>query len=758
MEHNVIGKSLAKVDALNKVLGRAKYADDIEFPSMLHAKLLRSKYPHARILSIDTSKAEKLPGVKAVITAKDIPVNTFGIFVKDQYVLAEDRVRYFGEPIAAVAAESEGIAEEALEMIDVKFKELPSVFDAKEALRPTSPKVHEGGNLAAHRKIRFGDVEKGFSMADEVIEDTFSTQKVEHCHMEPRAGIAIVDANGRVTVWSALPLPSISQAELARVLGLPITKVRIIQPECGGSFGGRNEISFEPIVAVLAMKTKCPVKMVWSREEEFVGSTTRHSYYFEYKTGVTKDGYLVAREVKIISDTGAYTSFGESQLTKACIHATGPYRIPHIKVDGYLVFTNNPVAGAMRGFGVPQVMAAEETHMEHIARHLKIDSIELRLKNALKDGDQTATGQVLHSVGLTETILKAAEVARWDKTPLENRSTNGPIRRGRGVACMFYPIGVTEKPNASSAFVRVNADGTVNVIVGAVDVGQGSKTALTQIAAEELGVPMEDVILVTGDSDVDPYEFGSVASRVTYAAGNAVRLTVASAKKMLLEAAAEKFAVTPEALEIKNRMIYVKGSPEKGMSLKEAVLICQGKGRPVVAVASFNPPNTLLDQETGRGNPFPTYVYATQIADVEVDTRTGLVKVSKIVAAHDVGKAINPALVRGQIIGGIGFGLGQALMENMLLVQGRDLNPNFLDYIIPTAMDMPEVEAIIVEKHEPTGPFGAKGIGEASNVPTAPAIINAIYDAVGVLINDLPATPEKVLKALRKKELNPKFL
>jgi CO/xanthine dehydrogenase Mo-binding subunit len=750
MNHSVLGRSITKVDVLDKVLGRAKYGDDIEFPNMLYAKLLRSEYPHAAILGIDFSKAMKLPGVKAIITAKDVPVNTFGILVKDQAILAADKVCYVGDPVAAVAAESEEMAESALELIKVAYRELPSVFDAREALKPEAPKIHGEDNLASRRKIREGDVENGFSASDEIVEDSFSTQKTEHCHMEPRAGTAAVSPDGKVTIWSSLPIPFVAQMELARVLRLPMTKVRIVQPECGGNFGGRNEISIEPHIALLAMKARQPVRMVWSREEEFIGSTTRHSYYLKYRTGVKKDGHLIAREVEIVSDAGAYTSFGPSALTKGCILACGPYRIPNIKVDGYLAFTNNPVGGAMRGFGAPQVYAAEETHMDHIASRLGIDPLELRLRNVFKNGDQTATGQVLHSVGLSETISKASEAASRNR-PRTTGDRGEAIKVGRGMACMFYPIGNTEKANPSVAIVKMNPDGTVIVHVGILDVGQGARTVMAQIAAEALGIAVENVRIISGDTDSDPYDFGCVASRGVYATGNAVRLAATAAKELLLQAAAEKLSVNMDGLEMRNGMIYAKGCPEKCVSISEAALTCQEKGNPIASVASFNPSNAFLDQETGQGTPYATYAYATQIAEVEVDTRTGFVKVLRVVAAHDVGRAINEDLVRGQISGGIGFGLGQALMENMAFDNGRNLNPNFVDYVLPTAADMPKVEILIVEEPDPTGPFGAKGLAEPANVPTVPAILNAIYDAVGVRINDLPATPDKVLKAMKAK-------
>ena len=751
MNQSIVGKYVPRVDALDKVLGRAKYADDIWFEGMLYAKVLRSKHPHARILKVDTSKAVQLEGVVAILTARDVPVNTFGIQTKDQVVLAEDRVRYMGDPVAVVAAETEEIADEATELIDVQYEILPSVFDQREALKQDAPKVHARGNLAAHRKIRKGNVEDGFAESDEIVEDTFSTQKSEHCHIEPHAGVAVVDSLGKVTVWAGSSLPNVAQAELARVLGLPMSKVRIVQPEIGGNFGGRNEISIEPYICLIAMKTKRPVKLVRTREEEFIASTIRHSYFLRYKTGVKKDGTLIAREIEIISDAGAYSSYGESSLTKSCILAAGPYRIPNVKVDGYLVFTNNPVGGAMRGFGAPQVHVAEETHMDNIASRLSIDPLELRVKNALKNGDTTVTGQVLHSVGLTETIERASEAFGWHKELGEKAVRESKVR-GKGVSCAIYPIGLTEKPNPSGAFVKCNVDGTINVIVGAVEVGQGSKTALSQIAAEEFGVELDKVNLTTGDTDVSPYDFGCVASRTTYTTGKAIQIAANSARSILFNTVAQELAVSPDALEMKNGKICVKGSPSKGVSIAEAVQLCYRRGMLVLGSGYFNPPNNLLDPETGRGSPYPSYVYATQMAEVEVDVECGLVKVLRIVAAHDTGRAINPVLVKGQIFGGAALGVGEALTESLVIEEGRTCNPNFFDYLITSIEDMPDVEAIIVEELEPTGPLGAKGFAEATNVPTAAAIINAICDATGAKIRTLPANPARVLQALKERK------
>jgi len=750
VEYKFIGKSLPKLDTTDKVLGKAAYTDDIEYPGMLYAKLLRSKHPHAKIVSLDILRAEGLPGVKAIITAKDVPFNAHGYNFKDQVVFAQDKVRYLGDPIVAVAAETEEIAEEALERIDVKYEVLPAVFDPREALRSDTVKVHEEGNLCFHRKIRYGNIEDGFRTSDEIIKDTLSTQKMEHCHLEPHTGIAIFNDQEGLTIWTTCAMLFNVQQELARVLQIPSSRIRMIHTTCGGGFGGKNEVSLEPYISLLAMKTRRPVKMVWTREEEFIGSTTRHSYFMEYKTGVKRDGTLVAREIKMISDNGAYTQLGESQLTKASIFAPGPYKIPHVKIDAYLVYTNNTVGGAMRGFGVPQVSAAVELHMDHIAEALGLDPLELRLRNALKSGNFIPTGQMLHNVQLVETLSKASAAADWHK-PYRKEISASHIRRGRGIACMLYSIGFTEKPNPSAAVVKVNPDGSAVVSIGSADMGQGSDTVLCQIAAEELGVPFEKVAIVSGDTKMTSHCSGTVASRVTYATGNAVLRAAAKAKKMLFEIAARELSINIEALKAQDGWIYVKDTPEKRISVGTAAFISyQRNGEVVVTTASFNPKNTPLDPETGQGAPFPTYVSATQIAEVEVNLKTGLARVLRIIAAHDVGKAVNPQLVKGQITGGILMGLGQALMEEIILKEGHTENPNFTDYLIPTAIDAPEIDAILIEANEPSGPFGAKGIGEAVNIATAPAILNAIYNAIGVRIRELPATPEKILLGLKK--------
>lgn len=747
MNHGAVGKRSAKYNAELYVTGGGQYTGDLKLQGQLYGKVLRAPHSHARIVNINCSKALKLRGVEAVLTAKDIPCNAYGHTVQDQPVLASGKVRYCGDPVAAVAAVSEEVAEDALRLIKVEYELMQPVFDPLEAMLEDSPKLHGQSNICCHYKIRKGDVKRGFDEADEIVEDTYRTQLTEHLPIEPHVALGMVDSTARLTIWTSSQRPFLFREEIARVLCLPIGRIRVVPLCVGGGFGGKNEITIEPMVALFAIRTRKPVRMTYSYEDELEASTVRHPYIMEYKTGLKKDGTLTALKVKLIADSGAYCSWGASALMKATIMCSGPYRVPNIWVDSYLVYTNHIVGGALRGFGVPQVAFAYESHMDSSAAKVGIDPLELRLKNALMEGDTTATGQKLKSVGLRKTMLAVKEA--WSQRAARGRTAGIGTKRGFGVASMIYPIGFTAAPNPSGAFLRINEDGTATIWTGVADVGQGSNTVLAQIGAEELGIPFEDITVISADTDVTPVDPGAIASRVTYIAGNAVRKAATEARRQLFLAASAILEANIDDIEVENGKIYVKGYREKSLSVKEAALKSYRSGCPIATSAYFSPVISSLHPETGRGEPYDMYVYATQLAEVEVDVETGKADLVQLIAAHDCGKAINPMNVEGQIEGGVCQGLGFALMEELLLRGGEVWNATFSDYKVPTALDAPKKITIhIVEELDPKGPYGAKGVGEPASLPTAPAICNAICDAIGLRIKNLPATPENLFKSI----------
>lgn len=759
-----IGRSPARLDAYEKVTGRAVFAVDLKLAGMLHARVLRSPIPHGRITHIDVSKAETLPGVIAVVTGKDFP-GSFGATVQDQNFLAREKVRFVGDPVAAVAAVNLDAAEEALSLIKVEYEPLAAILDPVEAMKPGAVLIHEelsryatapgifpvaGTNICNHFKLRKGDVEKGFTESHVVLEDTYTTQMVQHAHLEPHASIAQVDPSGKILIWSNTQTPYFNRKALARALNLPLNKVRIMGTSVGGGFGGKSYLKAEPICVALALKTKNrPVKLVYTREEEFGVAPVRHPTVIRCKTGMKRDGTWVAQETELIFDTGAYADIGPRVVRNAGFSASGPYKVPNVHIDSYCVYTNNPVGGAFRGFGIPQITWAIESHLDAMAEKLGIDSVELRLKNAVEEGSASATGQVLHSVGLKETLRQAAEKIGWGRSL-------GPSR-GKGVACMHKS---TVTPSASAAFVKLNEDASVTLLCSAVEMGQGASTALAQIAAEELGVPVDMISVVRPDTDFTPYDMASVSSRSTFFVGNAVRRAAADAREQLLDIAAEILEANPKDLELKEGKVQVRGVPEKAISITELPLgeafyvgvKGRGRGRPVLGRGTFTVEDaTPLDRETGQGkNPSVFWMYATQAAEVEVDPRTGRVKILRIAAAHDVGRSIHPQSIEGQVEGALVMGVGTALFEKMELEEGRVKNRSFADYKIPSALDAPEMIPIIVEEPHSRGPYGAKGLGEPALAPTAAAIANAIYAAVGVRIKDLPITPEKILEGLKK--------
>jgi len=755
----VIGKRVPRVDAREKVTGEAMYAADIKLPRMLVGKIMRSKYPHARIVKIDISAAVNLPGVKAVVTAKDLPPNLrYGHFLKDQTSLAVDKVRYIGEPIAAVAAVDEVTADKAVGLIYVEYEELPAVFDPEEAMQLDAPIIHESlasyvgtwdmikkGNVFAHVKLKRGDVEKGFREADFVFEDKFTTQMIHPCYLEPHAAIAKVDHSGKITIWTSTQGVFSTRSLLAQILAIPFSKIRVIAPKIGGGFGGKaSDVLLEPACVLLSQKAGRPVKIVMTREDEFIASNPRHPCIIEIKTGCMKDGILIARQVKLIYDSGAYTSAGPLTTCHGVYIAAGPYRIPNVKIDGYGVYTNKISCGAVRGFGTTQSFFAIESHMNIIAEKLEIDPLELRMKNGFESGDLSPTGQIMNNVGLKETLRLAAQHGNWGEKL-------GGKNRGRGIACSQFHTG----GRASCAFVKINEDGTIGLLSGALDLGQGSDTLLCQIVAEELGVPLEDIVLPTADTDITPYDFFTLADRTTYTAGNAVRLAALDAKQQLFELAAKILEVKVDDLGLKNRMVFVKGKPKKMIPLKSLSMAAHYyKGGPIMGKGTVFPEDEPYEKQTIEGGiqvslHAPNYI--AQVAEVEVDDRTGEIKILKITAAQDVGFPINPLSLEGQMEGGIVMGIGYALTEEYSVEVGKVINPSFHEYKIPDVWTVPKIKTLFVTEKAKEGPYGAKGSGNPPIVPVAPAIANAIYNAIGVRIKDLPITADKIIKALKEK-------
>lgn len=753
-KYATVGKSVHRIDALEKATGRAVYGDDIQFPGMLHGKILRSPHAHAKIRRIDISEAEKLPGVKALVTGAQAAFRG-GEAIRDQPFLAVGKVRFVGEPVAAVAAETEQIAEHAIELIKVEYELLSTVFDAVDALKPGAPLIHEelhtyahmpivspvpNTNICAKFEFNHGDVESGFKQADCVFEDTFAFPSGHHCQIEPFMAIAQADISGRVTIWVPNDAPHRLRKDLADAMGVPFERLRVITPPyMGGGFGGKGGLKVEMVCIALAMRTDCrPVKILLTREETFTSTLMKHAAVVTVKTGVRKDGTIVASHAKLIYNTGAYAEKGPTVTLHGCESGVGPYKIPNAKVEGYCVYTNRPVAGALRGYGLPQSSFAHESLIDMIAEKLRMDPLELRLKNALEEGSINPTrGDVLTSVGLKECLLKAAKEIEWGKP----RSPN----RGVGIACEYK---ATKTPSGSAAFVKVEQDGSVSVITSSVEVGQGIKTVLAQITSEELGVPLDRITVTAPDTDYTPFDASTTASRATFHMGNAVRLAAKDAKEQIFKLASAALGVNPEVLEAANGEVRVRGGSRK-MTISEAIRSRYKAGLTVLGRGSYYPEiqGTMFSARS------VFYMYGAQAVDLEVDPETGKIQVIKVAAAHDVGKAINPMMCEGQIEGGVVQGMGTAIFEEVKYDhEGTMINPNFRDYKIPTASDAPKIVPIIVEATHDEGPFGAKGLGEMTLVSTPTAIGNAIYNAAGVRIKELPITQEKLFNLLKEKD------
>lgn len=752
----VVGTPVPRHDAWDKVLARTAYAADWEMPGMLVGKVLRSPYPSARIVRLDTTQARSLPGVAAVLTARDVPRNTLWTDVPGQttevgplrakvHVLAEEQVRYQGEPVALVAAESEEAAEEALRAIEVDYEPLPGVFDPLEALGPDAPLVHADSrsNLLARWSVRTGDVVEGFARADVVVEGTYRTQFVDHAYLEPEAGVAWLDADGVLTIRVATQVIEHFR-DVAEVLGLPHNKVRVIGTYLGGGFGGKEDVTVEVFLGLLAWHTRRPVKMVWTRQESLLARPKRHPFIMRYRTGALRTGEIVAQEVELVADAGAYAFLSALVLLYATTAACGPYRVPHVSVDAKAVYTNNPPTSAMRGFGAMQVVFAYEQQMDRLARELGVDPVELRARNALRKGDRLPIGQVL------ETHVALPELARraWDALGPARPPSAPHLCVGRGLACNLQPYGrIVWLHDWASAWVGFEMDGSVVIRTGVPDVGAGQASSLCQVAAEVLGVPVERVSIHISDSALTPLAGTTTATRQLMMSGNAVLRAAAELRDQVLRVAGQLLETPPTALQVEDG--EVRAPDGRTVPLVRVLRECARVGVPRSAFATYHAPaGDPIDLERGGGRVFPDFTYGAHAAEVEVDTETGWVRVRRYVACHDVGQAINPQSVEGQIQGGAVMGMGYALLEKVALDQGNNLTTSFSTYLIPTAVDVPDVVPVVVESGEGMGPFGARGIGEPPVGPPAAAVANAVYDAVGVRLTELPMWPEVVVRAL----------
>ncbi|MBI2159574.1 MAG: molybdopterin-dependent oxidoreductase [Candidatus Rokubacteria bacterium] len=728
-----------------KAAGTARYAADLVRDGVLHLKVVRSPHAHARVLEVDAAETLAIPGVEAVLTAKDVPFNRHGRVLQDETVLASDRVRMIGDPVAAVVAVSEAAATEAAAKVRVRYEVLPAALSPREALEPGAPRLHDGGNVLARQSVQRGDAEAGLARADVTVEGTFTTPFIEHAYLEPEAALAYVDDDGRVVIHTGTGYPHLCRLEVSRTLGLPEDRVRVVAVTLGGHFGGRVDVAMHCILGVAAWRLRRPVRCVYTREESFTSTTKRHAFEIRGRLGADRDGRISGLRLDMTADSGAYASAGKFIITRAAISGSGPYEIPDLWLGGQAVYTNNTLAGAMRGFGAPQSTFALESLMDDLARRLGIHPIDLRLRNALRPGGMLPTG---FRVGEGTAVAEALDAVRphYDEAARRARESraSGELRRGVGVASMWFGIGSTAGEKPSHADVELLESGRVRVLAGATDAGQGSDYVLRRVAAQALNVPLEQVDLVRGDTDLTRDTGSCTGSRVTFYVGNAVRTASDALRRAIIEAAARELEAPPDILQIRDGHVVALEAPGRRIALADLARRAEARGARLREGGTYDPETSPLDPATGTGRPYATYASATQMAEVEVNVRTGVVRVRRVVAAHDVGKVLNPAGARGQVEGAVVMGIGFALTEEFI----PGVTRGFASYRIPTTHDVPEIETIFVERPDPKGPFGSKGLGECALIPTAPAILNAIADATGVRITRLPATRERVLQAL----------
>lgn len=765
-----IGVSVKRVDAYEKVTGTAYFTDDLQFgPALLYARIKRSPLPHALIKKVDVSKALTLPGVKAIVTGEDFP-GYIGLYLQDRFIFCRDRVRYVGDPVAGVAAINEEVAEKALDLINVEYEPLPHVLDPEQGANANAELIHPdlgkyevasfifpkpSTNISNHFKIRKGDVTAAWQNCSAIIERSYRIPHVQHVPIETHITVAKVDKKGKVTLWASSQSPFAQRNLIAQALGISQSDIRVVAPYVGGGFGSKAGVSMEALAVAIATKTKGrPVKLRLTREEEFFTAFVRQGLVAHFKIGCDAKGYILAMENKFYWDGGAYTEYGVNVTRAAGYSSTGPYDVPNVNTDSYCVYTNHPVGGPMRGFGMPEMHAGLEQCIDELAIQIGIDPVKFRLKNCVKTGCTLVTGMKMHPIGLSECLTKAAEAIEWGR---KSEPSTPNKRRGKGIALMWKAPAMP--PNAgSSAWVELNEDATVTVGIGGQEIGQGSFTVAAQIAAAALGVPYDWVhIAAPVDTAYSPYEWQTVASRLTWSMGNAIYNAARDARQQILEIVAKAWNEKLDDLDIVNGEVISYRS-EESLPLKDIVIYGiplpddQGwVGGPVVGRGNFMPTYvTGLDPETGQGpRAVVHFTTGVQAVEVEVDMDTGRVEILRGVGAFDVGKAINPDIVKAQMEGGFVQGMSTALFESLQLKNGVLQNPSFVDYRIANSSDVPqEIESIIIEVAQDDGPFGARGIGEHPMVPTIPAIANAIYDAIGIRIGAPPFTSEKVYLAM----------
>jgi 4-hydroxybenzoyl-CoA reductase subunit alpha len=764
-ELRVIGVPRRRVDARAKVTGQTRFADDIFLPRMAHCKLLRSPHPHARIRKIDASRAAAHPGVYLVLTGKDVPIR-YGILPvsQDEQALCVDHVRHVGDPVAAVIAREELTAFEALDLIDVDYEILATISDPEEALATPEPRIHEygqEGNIHKLVALEFGNVEEGFAKADEIFEDTFFYQGSTHLPIEQHAAVAIKDPDGKLTIWSSTQTPHYVHRALAKVLEMPAAHIRVIATPNGGGFGGKSDpFQHEIVVAKAALMLDRPVKICLTREEVFYCHRGRHPVLMKFKTGVKRDGTITGMHLQTLIDGGAYGSYGVASTFYAGALQTTTYHIPRYRYQGCRTFTNKPPCGPKRGHGTPQPRFGQEVQLDKIAEKLKIDPADLRLHIVESSNAVTANFLRLGTVNLAECIRRVVNVSGW-----KEKFRKLPEGSGVGLACSAYltgaglPIYWNKMPH-SGVQLKFDRSGGVSLFCGATEIGQGSDDVLAGIVAEVLGIDTFDIRLFTGDTDLGPVDLGSYSSRVTLMAGNAAFQAAERGKAIISEAVAEKLEVPKERLRFADKRVFDSAAPERGFTFQEAVCLAEARFGTIGTVGSYTPPKSPALYKGGGVGPSPTYSYSAAVVEVDVNQVTGWVTVPRIWIAHDIGRALNPPLARGQVEGSVYMGLGEALMEEQEFRRlPKKLShalvhkfPSILEYKSPTSLDMPDVITELIEEPDPRGPFGAKEVGQGPLLPIMPAVANAVHDAVGVRIDEIPVTPEKIMKALAEKK------